>query len=300
MSDQAQARITSLISNDALARLEQLRINARGKFTDRHTGEHLAGSKGTSNEFADYRDYAEGDDIRRVDWNIFARLHKPYIKLFYEEQEKHVVLIIDNSASMQYENKLLRAQQLAVSFGFMGLLAGERVSVYSTNPTEESVPFLRAVRGRGNFSKIITYIEHVKAGGSYPIEAAIQDILKHHKGQGIALILSDFFTFGSLKTGLNRLFNSGLEIFGIQIMGPEELDPELAGDISLIDCETEDKIDISSSERVLEIYREYRDALEDQVSAMCRQRSGRFLQVNAHTDINTVLFDLLRRKGWVS
>ena len=99
-------QMTTLLTNRVLDRLQRLRIRPAGKRTSRSRGEHLSGKGGTSTEFCDYRDYTPGDDTRVVDWNIFARLHRPYLKQFHKEEERHVVLLIDASASMKFEDKL--------------------------------------------------------------------------------------------------------------------------------------------------------------------------------------------------
>ena len=128
-----QARFTSLLENDVLARLERMRLLPRRRLTNRSRGEHHAAKGGTSTEFADYRDYVPGDDVRNVDWNIFARLERPYVKLYRHEEEMHVVSILDASSSMQFEGKFERAKQLAATFGLMGLMNVERVSCFSCN-----------------------------------------------------------------------------------------------------------------------------------------------------------------------
>ncbi len=294
------ARITELLANKTLGRLKQLRLQPRGKFTNRQTGEHLAGAKGRSNEFADYRDYAEGDDIRAVDWNIFARLHRPFVKLFYEEQEKHVVVIVDNSRSMDFENKFLRARQLGLALGFTGLLGGERVSMLATNPSEEFVSYQPPTRGRGNFPKLIAFMENLRCGGDTPPEEGIANLLKRHTGQGLAIVLSDYLSSGDMKRGFNRLFNAGLEPCAVHILGPAELDPEINGDVSLVDSELGNRIDISASSTLLQIYHDYLSGLQHQIETLCRQRSGRYVLADAGREPERILFETLRREGWLS
>jgi len=102
-----RSQMTSLLANDTLGRVERMRLQSRRKFTNRSQGEHLSGKGGTSNEFTDYRNYVEGDDIRYVDWNIFSRLGRPYMKQYRHEEEMHVVIIVDASTSMNYDNKPL-------------------------------------------------------------------------------------------------------------------------------------------------------------------------------------------------
>jgi hypothetical protein len=218
----SKAQMTSLLSNRVLGRLELMRIICSRRFTNRSRGEHLTGRGGSSNEFSDYRDYVAGDDVRFVDWNVFARLNRPYIKLFEIEEELHVAILVDASASMLFEDKLLRATQL-----------------------------------------------------------------------------SEFLTFGDIKRAFNRLFSSGLDIFGVQILGPSEIEPEPAGDSRLVDCETHSTLDISAAADILVIYQEHREAFERELTTLCQQRFGRFASLSSADPLEWVLFDLLRRRGWV-
>ena len=130
MDDSAKtAQLTPLLPNEVLSRLELLRLNASRRFTNKSRGEHTTGRGGSSTEFSDFRHYAPGDDVRFVDWNIFARLHRPYLKLYEQEEELHVAILVDASSSMLFGDKLDRARQLAAAFGVLGLLGRERVSV---------------------------------------------------------------------------------------------------------------------------------------------------------------------------
>ena len=293
------ARFTTLLDNATLSRIERMRLNPRRRLTNRSRGEHQSGKGGTSTEFADYRDYSPGDDMRYVDWNIFSRLEKPFIKLYRHEEEMHVVLLLDASASMRFEGKLERAKQLAAALGLMGLMNVERVSAYACNHLGKAPVFLAPCTGRVSRKRLFDYLEALPAEGDFPIDAAIDAVLKQHRGRGIAVVLSDFLTFGDFQRPLNRLFSAGLELFGVQILSPTELNPELTGDIRFIDCENGQTLDVSSAGDLLGIYHEHRMALEEELGILCRQRNGRFLSISSQEPLETILFDLLRRKGWV-
>ncbi len=293
----SKPQMTSLLSNQTLSRLELLRIHSLRRFTDKHRGEHLHGRGGSSNEFSDYRNYSPGDDIRFVDWNIFARLHRPFVKLFELEEEMHVAMVVDASGSMLFEGKLERAKQLAAAFGVMGLLGTERVSVSAFS--EGALDRLPPCTGRASMGKLITFVERIEGGGTAPFELGVEAFLKRHVGKGIVVLLSDFLTFGDVGKAFNRLFSVGLEIFGVQILGPSEIDPDLSGDIRLVDCENEGTLDVSSANDLLSIYHEHREAFGRELATMCRQRSGRFVSVSSQDSLEWVLFDLLRRRGWV-
>jgi uncharacterized protein (DUF58 family) len=291
--------LTTLFGNDVLNRLERLRIRPVGKRTSRSRGEHLSGKGGTSTEFCDYRDYVPGDDTRFVDWNIFARLHRPYLKQFHKEEERHVVLLMDASASMKFEGKVNLARQIAAAFGIMGLLNGERVSAYVSHSASGAPDRLPPCRGRASMRGLFQFIESVEARGDAPLERAAESLLRHHSGRGVCVILSDFLTFGDLKRGFNLLYSAGLEPLGIQILGPREMEPDLTSDLRLVDSETQDTLDISSSTDLMALYQEYRAGLERELALLCQRRSGQFLSVTSDTPIESVLFDQLRRRGWI-
>lgn len=292
----AASQITSLLSNQELDRLGRLRLNATRRFTNRARGEHLAAKGGTSTEFCDYRDYTPGDDVRFVDWNIFARIERPYLKQFHQEEEMHLALVVDASQSMLFEGKLDLAKRLAAALGVLGLRGGEKVSVFAHGAHPTRMP---PTRGRGSMPKLFRFLEGVSASGAVPVDQGIETFLRQHQGRGVAVVLSDFLTSGDLRRSLNLLHSAGLEIFAIQILGPTELNPEMDGDLRLIDCETLGHLDISSAGDLLGLYHEHRAALEAQLQALCQQRSGRFLSLSAAEPLDRILFETMRRKGWI-
>lgn len=293
------ARFTSLLDNSLLARVERMRLLPLRRLTNRSRGEHLAGKGGTSTEFHDYRDYAVGDDVRYVDWNIFARTQRPYLKLYRHEEELNVVVLLDASASMQFGDKFQRAKQLAAAFGIMGLMNRERVSIYACQHVGQTPQLLDPCTGKANLRRLLAFLEQIPTGGDYPVERAVDEVLKQHRGRGVAIVLSDFLTFGDLERPFNHLFSAGLEVFAVQILSPEELQPDLTGDVRFVDSETQMTLDVSSAGDLLGLYHEYLQGLQDQLTTACRQRSGRCLTVNAAMPIDTLLLDELRRKGWV-
>lgn len=292
------ARFTELMDNATLSRVERMRLLPLRRLTNRSRGEHLAGKGGASTEFNDYRDYAAGDDTRYVDWNIFSRLNRPYVKLYRHEEEMHVVVLVDASRSMQFDEKFTRAKQLAAAFAVMGLMNSEKVSVYACQHVGQTPVFLPPCTGRVSLRRVLDFLEDIPVGGEFPIELAVDEVLKQHRGRGVAVLLSDFLTFGDLERSLNRLFSAGLEIFAVQLLGPMELNPEVAGDLRFVDSETNRTLDISSAGDLLGIYHEHLAGLQAELSQACRQRSGRYLCINSKTPLETVLFDVLRRAGW--
>ncbi|MBI1310000.1 DUF58 domain-containing protein [bacterium] len=295
----SKPRLTGLLSNETLARVERMRLVPNRRRTNRAQGEHLSGKGGTSIEFSDYRDYVAGDDIRRVDWNIFARLQRPYLKLYSHEEEMHVTVLVDASSSMRSEEKFDRARQLAAAFSVMGLMGGERVSVFACNHSGAGPEMETRMAGRVSTRRVFRFLENLEPGGDVPVEHAIESMLRLHHGRGIAIVLSDFLTFGDVSRSFNLLYSAGLELFALQLLGPSEIDPEITGDVRFVDSETGDALDISSAGELLGLYHEHRLGLEQFLGEQSRKRNGRFVSLSSGKSVERILFETLLRQGWV-
>lgn len=299
MSTTESRQLTRLFDNRILNRIERMRLNPLRRLTNRSRGEHLSGKGGSSTDFADYRDYAAGDDTRYVDWNIFARLQRPYIKQFLHEEELHVVIMVDASTSMLFEDKLLMAERLAAAFGIMGLLSVERVSVYAIRQRQGQPLMLPPGAGRPRVTQLLSFLENIEGGGDAPVEDAIDTMLRFHRGRGIAILLSDFLTFSDLSRSLNLLFSRGLEVWGLQVLGPSEVNPVLEGDLRFVDSETGETLDITNAGELLSLYHDHRAWHQETLNQQCRSRNGRFVSVTSDMSMESVLFDVLCRQGWV-
>jgi uncharacterized protein (DUF58 family) len=291
------AQLTPLLSNRDLDRLARVRLNASRRFTNRARGEHLASKGGTSTEFCDYRDYSPGDDVRFVDWNICARIERPYLKQFHHEEELHVAIIVDGSNSMLFEEKFEAARRLAAAFGVIGLRGQEKVSVTLVGT---AVPQrLQPSAGRTSQRKLFAFLEGCEAGGDVPFDLGIEHFLRRHSGRGVVVLLSDFLSANDYQRAFNLLNGAGLEIFALQILGPAELAPELAGDLRFIDSETQAALDITSAGDLLAIYHEYREGHAARLAELCRRRNGRFLAAASTESLESLVFGTMRRRGWI-
>ena len=279
-------------------RLSRFRLRPQKKLTNRSRGEHLAGKGGSSIDFCDYRDYAPGDDLRFLDWNILARTNRAYVKQYHLEEEIHVAVLIDASESMNHEGKLELAVELAAGFAMMALHAGEKCSVEALS---ESGPRSKQIfrTGRSSVPALFRFLGGIPAGGATPVEAGIEHFLRWHTGRGIVVVLSDFLTGGDIRRGMNLLHSAGLEPLVIQILSPWELAPELAGDLRLADSETGAVLDISASGALMEIYKEQRERLTESVGTLACERGGRF-HVTASDQPPMPLFaETFRKLGWI-
>ena len=200
---------------------------------------------------------------------------------------------------MLFEKKLELAKQLAAACGLMGLMNNERVSVYACHHAGTQPEILPPCSGQVSRRRLFQFIESIQGGGDSPLEAAVDSVLRRHRGRGIVILLSDFLTFGDLNPALNSLFRSGLEIHGVQILSEQELRPDLSGDIRLLDSETGETLDISGAAELQSLYSDHLNWQEENLTAACQKRSGRFIRVSSNLPIETILFDNWRRKGWL-
>ena len=299
MQTSDKSQLTPLMSNKILGRVERMRLNPNRRKSNRSRGEHLSGKGGSSIEFTDYRDYVAGDDTRYIDWNIFSRLNRPYMKLFAHEEEMHVAILIDASTSMDHADKFLRARQLAAALGIMGVMNNECVSVYACNHAGTAPAVLPPCTGRTSLKSLLTFLENLEPGGDSPVDDAVDTMLRFHSGRGIAVVLSDFLTFGDVIKSFNSLFSNGLETYGIQLLAPTEIEPDVTGDLRFVDAESGRTLDVSSAGDLLTLYHTHRIAMQEHLAAECRKRNGRFISLSSATPLDTILFDELLRKGWV-
>src|SRR3954462_10202239 len=224
-----------------LARLEQLELVCRKVFLGRMKGERRSKRKGQSVEFADYRPYVVGDDLRFLDWNLYARLDRLFLRLFLEEEDLHVYLLIDNSLLMAFgePTKLHFCKQVAAALGFIGLNNMDRVVVEAFNDriTQSTTP----LRGRRSLWRLTSFLEGVEPSGPSDLTRALKAFSLKASGKGVVVVLSDFMDKGGYEEGLRYLIARNMDLYVIQILSQEEIDPPLTGDLKLTDVEDQDE-----------------------------------------------------------
>lgn len=209
---------SQLLSHEFIAKLEQLELVSRKIFVGRLKGERKSKRRGQSVEFADYRNYVVGDDLRFLDWNIYGRLDRLFIKLFQEEEDLHFYLLIDNSVSMDFGDptKLFYAKQVAAALAFVGLINHDRVMVetYNDNLDQRIGP----VRGRTQFFRVMDFLIRLEShGGTHAADAA-KSFAIQNTGKGIVVLLSDFMDKGGYQDALRYLVARNMDIYAIQIL----------------------------------------------------------------------------------
>src|SRR5271157_397495 len=266
-----------LLEPKFLAQLEQLELVSRKIFLGRMKGERRSKRKGQSVEFADYRNYVVGDDLRFLDWNLYARLDRLFIRLFMEEEDLHFYVLIDNSLSMDFgtPTKLHYAKQVAAALGFIGLVNMDRVVVEAFNDRlTQSMP---AARGRRSLWRLMDFLQKIEPAGPSDLKKALRSFSIKCSGKGIVVLLSDFMDKGGYEEALRYLVARQLDIYVIQILSQEEIEPEIVGDLRLVDIEDEDVAEITVSGPLLKRYKQNLAAYQASIHDFCTRRGASYL-----------------------
>ncbi len=253
-----------LLSPEFAARLERLVIAARRRARSGQGGRNLSTRQGRSPEFSDHRAYSEGDDPRFLDWNLFFRLGKPYLKLFLKEEDLHVQLILDSSASMA--GKFEYARRLAAALGYVVLCGGDRVElVASTTANRRTL-----LHGKRDIPRFFQMLQAVAPdGGMTPLELAKSASCKTLRGWGLRIMISDFFGPDEPKTLIAPLTRGRHEAYALQVLSPFDVAPQLTGRVLLRDAESGQTLRCQA-EDVLPEYIRGGKALCDHLRETCR------------------------------
>lgn len=281
-----------------LARLERLALLLRRPLRGEAAGERRSTRPGRSMEFADHRPYGAGDDLRYVDWNVYARTGRLYVKRFVDDEELALHLLVDASGSMDWgePGKFGMACGLAAALGFLGLSGAERVgaALLRAGAGERWVPG----RGRARVPALFDFLNAAEAGGDTALDAALAAYARGTKGGGIAVLISDLLDPAGCEAGLDALAARGLEVHVVQVLAPQEIDPEkataLAGELRLIDQETGAARLISVDSAAREAYGRELAALLARAEALCERRAIPYTRVTSDEPLERILFERLR------
>ncbi|QDV26273.1 DUF58 domain-containing protein [Aureliella helgolandensis] len=287
-----------LLPPQLLARLERMELVSRKVFRGRMKGERRSRRKGQSVEFADYRSYVPGDDLRFVDWNLYARLDKLFLKLFLEEEDLHVYFLVDSSPSMNFgqPTKFFAAQRLAAALGFVGMCRGDRVRLEFLGAQNKSSPVLR---GRSQLPQLKSFVESAEPDEIYSLTDAIKRFCLRNTGRGIVVLLTDLMEKNGYEPALRMLVGQQMDLFVVHMLSPEEMEPELQGDLKLVDCEDQDEAEVSVSHALLKKYKSTLAAFVDQARRFCSQRDVMYLLARSDQTADVMVGQYLRERGLV-
>ncbi len=296
----------SYLNDRFFSRLEALAFNLKSNLSGYFGGKHLVNTYGQTVEFADFREYQLGDDIRRIDWNLYSRFEKYFLKLFTDERQMQVQIFLDCSASMGKDNprKGSYAVAAAAALGFLAVHNMDKVSfnLMKGNRSENSYG---TIVGKTAFYRAIGDLDNLEFDGDTDIEACVANCPDTGTKNGITVIISDFFTDSNWKKAVDYLCYKKRQVLLIQVLTPDEIDPSYDGRVHLFDSEAGDitdsrnmKLKITSS--MLKAYEEALENLRQDIRSYCLKRNAEFISVSTGSAIERALFGEFFRTGILS
>ena len=288
--------MSKLFDETFLRRLEGLALAYRRLAVSQMQGERRSARRGQSVEFSDFRPYTLGDDFRRIDWNAYARLERLFIKLFVEEEDVTLHLLVDTSPSMNWgePDKLSFAARLAGALSYVALSGLDRVTVSALGNGRRQPP----VRGKRAALIILEFLENLATGTTTTSSppGALASYAANAANPGPVILLSDLMDDG-WQAGLSRLAGRGFEVTILHVLSPDEINPDLAGDFKLIDQETKAEIEISANYESLERYRTLLDNWKGAWRKFCSARGMHYVPVSTADSLEDLLFARFEQGG---
>ncbi len=301
----------ALLTPELLRRLEQFQLLAARRAKSSSKGERRSRARGQSVEFADYRTYVHGDDFRYLDWNLYGRLEKLFLKLYEEERELPVRIFLDASESMTVgePRKFHFARQVAAAIGYVALSGFDRVSVIpfpdlandaGTDPATRIAELaargaLRSVRGKKSAIQFFRNLGTLTAGGPAYLNEALRRGALEARQAGGAVVLSDFLDPAGYESGLTALVGRGFQVDLVQILAPDELSPSTFGDLRLVDSETGAMQEVTFGRFRLKSYRQTVQNFMQRLREYCKRRGINFFTASSNTDLQDLLLKQLRQ-----
>jgi uncharacterized protein (DUF58 family) len=278
-----------------LQKLETLSLLSRRRLRGVQRGDRRSTARGRGVEFDDYRAYQLGDDYRYIDWNVASRLDRLFVKMFSEEEDLDVALLLDTSRSMAagHPSKLLLAKQLAAAIGYIGLVNLDRVGVTAFASAVGSR--LDRLRGRGRAVDLLAFLGDLAPSGVTDLEMAMRQHLSTSRRRGLVILLSDLLDPRGYEAALLLARAHRFQTVLIQILADEELTPPLAGDLRLIDVETERSIEVTVDAEALRAYASVRDAFFEGIEQFCNRHRIDYLRTTTSVPVETLVLRWLRQ-----
>ena len=296
----AQTTDQPLLDAKLMSKLEQLELLTRKIFRGSMKGERRSKRRGESVEFADFRNYVAGDDLRFLDWNAYARLDKLFLKLFLEEEDLHVSVLFDTSKSMDWGKpvtKGLYAKRLAAALAYIGLCNYDRVSLYAFSDFLQYE--MKGMRGRRMAAEMLQFVQSIEFGGGSNLENTCKHYAIRHPQRGVVIVLSDFLDKAGFETGLRYLLGRNLDLYVIQILSADELEPTLTGDLKLRDVEDDDLAEITVTRALINRYKHNVQTYCQSLKDYCGRRGVNYIFATPEVDVDQLVLKFLRRRGLV-
>ena len=288
-------KLTDLLDPVFMSRLDTLDVMSRKILQGKLQGERRSKRRGQSVEFADHRPYVAGDDLRFVDWNVYGRLEQLFLKLFLEEQDLTVHIVADASASMSFgePSKELFIKKLTAALGYVSLVNNNRVTISFI--ADGVTVQLANMRGRNYLNNMAECLLTTDCDGFSNFDSACRQLAAGRIGSGVMIVLSDFLFKEGYDSGLRRLIGRQYDLYAIQVLCPQELSPNLSGELKLIDIEDADAAEITVSSALSKYYKRNLTAYCNELKDFCTSRGAVYVLANSADSVESLVLNYLRR-----
>lgn len=292
-------RTEALFDDEFQRRLEMLALVSRRVFAGRLKAERRTRKKGSGVEFADHRDYAPGDDIRSVDWNVYQRFGRLLVRLYEEEEDLSIYFLLDCSSSMGFggKDKFDQARRLVAALAYVGLANLDRVTLLAV--TDSVLERMPPTRGKGRIFTVFRFLRDLVAKGHTDLGDALKTFAAEHKRRGLAVLVSDLYDPAGFERGINVLRYEGFEPYVVHLRDDRDAAPPLGGDVLVYDCETGDEREVTITPAVLEklgtAYQEYSSRIE----RFCKEKQVPYLAADAKTPFDQIVLRAFRQGGFL-
>jgi len=298
-TERATRRERVLFDDEFQRKLEMLALVSRRVFAGRIRAERRSKKKGSGLEFADHRDYVAGDDFRSVDWNVYQRFGKLLVRLYEEEEDLSIYLIVDCSSSMAFGNqkKFDQARRLCAALAYVGLANLDRVTIVAVN--DGLISRMPTTRGKGRIFRVFEFLSKLEPGGVTDLGAALKTFALQHKRRGLAVLFSDLYDPAGFEAGINVLRFNKFEPYVVDLVDPSEARPALKGDVRIYDCETGEERELTVTDSMLDKMQRAVSEYRANVERFCAEKQVPYFAADVDTPFDELVLRVFRRGGFL-
>lgn len=295
----AVSGVPQLLSPEFMAKLGALSVVSKKILSGKLRGERRSKKRGESLEFADHRQYSQGDDLRRIDWNLYGRLEKLFLKLFLAEEDLSVYVLVDGSRSMNFGsvNKFDYARKVAAAVSYIGICNLDRVTLTVDVGGKDTT--LSNMRGKNQVFRLFDTLSKLQPDGRVNLTESVRRFVLKNRRPGVVLLISDFLDADGFEAPLKTLVAARMDAFAVHVLAKEEVEPVLTGDFLLVDSETGEKLDVTASRRLVENYQKTVRGFCSSLQEFCSQRGVSYLFATTDLPFEALVLNYLRTAGLV-
>ena len=279
--------------NDFLRKLEYLHVLSKRAFAGQNRADRLTPKRGRGLEFADHRPYAAGDDFRHIDWKAYKRLGRLLLRLFDEERDLPIYIMLDCSRSMAEPAKFDMARRLAAAICYIGLAHLDRLTIlpFGRGLGDESVPG----RGKGRIFRVFEMLERLEAAGPTDLRESFKEFASRPRQMGLAVIISDFLDPGGFEQGLKILRTIGHDVFVIHVASQRDRDPGAFGDARFVDAETGELRELEVTPKLAAAYERAFETHAVDLEHYCGRYDISYVRADAERPFEDVILKAFRQ-----